>query len=400
MENNINFSNSKTAFIYKKNNELRFTYLIFQVLKHPVLVKILTRMANYIVKYNLPFKGVVKNTVFKIFCSGENLSEAIDTVQKLNEFKVKSVLDYVSEGDHDENEFAENTRVILQNIKKLSSEAPGNSISVKLSGLENVELLKLLNHDTFTTNKEHEKRYQKFYSRVDEICAMAEKNKVIVYIDAEEWATQKIFDHVVESMMEKYNFKEAIVYNTLQMYLTDRIDYLNKVITQSEIKDYYPGIKLVRGAYVEKEREYARIKGEKSPVFETKPQTDDAFNKAIDICLSNPRVRTCIATHNEESTVFALKCIEKYNIQDSYDKVRFSQLLGMSDNLTFNLASGGYNASKYLPYGEVKKAIPYLVRRAEENSSISGQMPREVILLEKEISRRKEAKKRLGNILK
>jgi proline dehydrogenase len=399
MENTINFSNVKTAFGYKKNKELRFTYFIFRILQHPVLVKMLTRVANYVVKYNLPFQGLVKSTVFKIFCSGENLNEAIDTVQKLNQYKVKSVLDYVSEGDQSEKAFNENTNIILANIKKLNSNAPGNSISVKLSGLENVEFLKNISAPGYKMDPASENRYQRFYNRVDVICATAHQHSVIVYVDAEERDTQDIFDKLVEEMMEKYNRETAIVYNTLQMYLTDRLDYLSGVIARSEVKKYHPGIKLVRGAYVEKERERAKTRGLKSPVYDTKKQTDDAFNKAIDVCLSNSRVYTCIATHNEESTQFAIDCIRKYNIVNPYEKVKFSQLLGMSDNLTFNLASFGYNASKYLPYGEVKKAIPYLVRRAEENSSISGQMPREVTLLEKELKRRKDDKGRLPNLL-
>jgi proline dehydrogenase len=400
MHNSVNFGNVKTAFAYKKNSDLKFTYLVFKIIQVPWMVKILTRSASYIMKYNLPFQELVKSTVFRIFCSGENLTEAFRTIQKLNQYRVKSVLDYVSEGDHDERTFMENTAVIINNIKKLNANAPGNSISVKLSGLEDAGFLKKISMRGFNTSPSDEKRYHTFYSRLDSICATACHLNVIVYIDAEERSTQDIFDHVVECMMEKYNANAAIIYNTLQMYLIDRLDYLKRVIRESEIKKYHPGIKLVRGAYVEKERELATAAGLKSPVFDTKKQTDEAFNTAIDICLSNPRVSTCIATHNEESTQVAIDCISRYNIINPYQKVKFSQLLGMSDNLTFNLAAAGYNASKYLPYGEVRKAIPYLIRRAEENSSISGQMPREAMLLHKEIKRRRKEKTRLPKLLK
>ena len=200
---------------------------------------------------------------------------------------------------------------------------------------------------------------------------------------------QDVFDDITEHMMEKYNKRSAVIFNTVQMYLKDRLEYIDYLICDGKEKKYIPGIKLVRGAYVEKERIAAIIENKKSPVYDTKTETDDAFNLAIEKCLSQFKdVDTCIATHNEKSTLLAIDCIKKYSITNSESKVRFSQLYGMSDHLTFNLAKNGYSTSKYLPYGKVKKAIPYLIRRSEENTSINGQISEEVMRLKIELNRR------------
>ena len=230
----------------------------------------------------------------------------------------------------------------------------------------------------------------KFINRVNKICAEAVSKNVKVYFDAEERSTQDVYDFLVEKMMKTYNTECVYVYNTLQMYLKDRLEYLEYCIEDAEKQKYKLGFKLVRGAYVEKEREEAIQKEISSPVFDTKIETDMAFDKALTICLMNTDlIETCIATHNEKSIQLAIDIIEKNNISDHQHKVYFSQLYGMSDNLTFNLASKKYNSSKYVPYGELEKAIPYLLRRAAENSSIEGQVSREYELLKKEVVRRK-----------
>jgi len=389
MQNTVNLNNLSTAFRYKGNSDLRFTYYVFRVLQHPVLVKFLGWIAKGVLKYNIPLKSLIKRTVFKVFCPGENISEAFATIRMLESHRVKSVLDYVAEGEKTFTVFARNKEIIMNNILRLGYEAPGNSISVKFTSLEDPEFF--IKMSKFTdTNAFGKLRYTSFIRRVDAICAAAFENKVVVYFDAEDRNMQDAFDSIVEQMMEKYNIKEAIIYNTLQMYLTDRLSYLSKLLKDSQLKNYYPGIKLVRGAYVEKERESARLEGRPSPVFETKEETDAAFDKALELCLAeHRRVFTCIASHNEKSTLLALEHIKKNNIIDHFQKVKFSQLYGMRDNLTFNLAANGFNASKYLPYGEVKKAIPYLIRRAEENSSIAVQLTGDLIRLQNELTRRK-----------
>ncbi|MBL7931162.1 MAG: proline dehydrogenase family protein [Bacteroidia bacterium] len=394
MSASAHLNNTLNAYRYKSSKELRSTYFIFKMLKNPLLVRLLSEAASGILKYNIPLKSLIKNTVFKIFCSGENINEAFATIKKLDKFKVKAVLDYVAESEKSANVFSENTKVIVANILRLGKEAPGNSVSVKFTSLEDMEFFKTLNKFLLTGKSLGSERYSNLLRRVDEICSVAAESKVVVYFDAEDRFMQDIFDKIVEVMMEKYNKEEAIIYNTLQMYLTDRLYYLRHLLEDSANKSYYPGIKLVRGAYAEKERYTAAAERRESPVYATKDLTDEAFNTAIELCLrDHHRVYTCIASHNEKSTELALNLINRYHITDHFKKVKFSQLYGMRDNLTFNLGEMGYNASKYLPYGEVKKAIPYLIRRAEENSSIGPQLIEELTRLENEINRRKTQSK-------
>lgn len=389
MKNSIDLEDLKTAYCYKSNKELKFTYFVFRLLQNQKIVKLLISFTNSILKYNLPFKFLIKKTVFNVFCAGEDIDTAFKKINYLETFKVKSVLDYVSEGENNDESFDNNTKIIVSNIIRLGKECPGNYISVKISGLENPKFLTYCNGMEFLNDLIISPRFDRLINRIDLICKTAHDSKVILFIDAEDRCMQDLFDKITEMMMEKYNKDYAVVFNTLQMYLKDRLNYLNTLIENAEQKKYVPGIKLVRGAYVEKEKEKAIKEGKVSPVFDTKKETDDSFNRAVEICLSEfKKVDSCIATHNNDSTMHAINCIHKYNITNHYSKVRFSQLYGMSDNLTFNLSINGYNSSKYLPYGEVKKAIPYLIRRSEENSSIDGQIIDEVIRLKKEIERR------------
>ncbi len=390
MNTAINIEDGEISYSYKNTQELKRTYFVFRILQHPWLLNFLTSCASGIIKYKLPLKFLIKDTVFNIFCAGENINEAFGEIKRLKKFKVKSVLDYVSEGEKSEAAFSRNTSIIIDNIKRLGKEYPGEYVSIKITGLEEFDFLKACNGKTFPTDLMIAPRFNKLFMRIDSICKAAFESNVIVFIDAEDRCMQDIFDKITETMMAKYNKQRAVVFNTLQMYLKDRLEYLNYLIANSSKEGYTAGIKLVRGAYVEKEREAARNENKESPVFDTKEETDASFNKAVELCLQNHnKIETCIATHNAESTLFALECIKKYGIENHYSKVRFSQLYGMSDNLTFNLAANGFNTSKYLPYGEVDKAIPYLIRRAEENSSISGQVIGELNRLKQEITRRK-----------
>ncbi|MBK7665970.1 MAG: proline dehydrogenase family protein [Sphingobacteriaceae bacterium] len=389
MKNDINLEDLETAYSYKSNKELKFTHFIFSILQNQRLVKLLIACTNGILKYNLPFKFLIKKTVFNVFCAGEDINKAFSKINYLETYKVKSVLDYVSEAENSDEFFENNTKIIVANIIKLGKECPGNYVSVKITGLEDPKFLTYRNAMDLENESIISPRFDRLIERINLICKTAYSAKVIVFIDAEDRCMQDLFDKITESMMQKYNKEYAVVFNTLQMYLKDRLKYLNTLIEEAGRKNYIPGIKLVRGAYVEKEREKARKEGKTSPVFDTKKETDDSFNQAVEICLREfKKVDSCIATHNNDSTLHAINCINKYNITNHYSKVRFSQLYGMSDNLTFNLSVNGYNSSKYLPYGEVKKAIPYLIRRSEENSSIDGQIIDEVVRLKKEIERR------------
>ncbi len=390
MENiSVNLENLKIAYSYKSTSELKLTHFVFKILQKPNLLKLLKSIASGIIKYNLPFKIFIKKTIFKLFCAGENIDEAFILIKKLEKYKVNSVLDYVSEGEKTETAFLNNTETIVSNIKRVGKECPGNYISVKLSGLEDPLFLKQCNAKVFPKDPVIGKRFDKLLQRVDLICLTAKENNVILYIDAEDRFMQDIIDAIVEFMMKKYNKQNVIVFNTLQMYLKDRVNYLNQLIEIANTDKFYPGIKLVRGAYVEKEREEALIENRESPVFDTKEETDNSFNTAVDICLKNHHnVMTCIASHNYKSNLLTIELIKKYNIVDYKTKIKFSQLYGMCDGITFNLAASGFSVSKYLPYGEVKKAIPYLIRRSDENTSINGQMNEELNRLELELKNR------------
>lgn len=385
----VNFADLRTAFYYKDNQNLKFTWLVFKLFQYPLLVKLLGGIATLILKYHLPFRSVIKNTVFRIFCSGENEAEAFGTIHMLHQYNVKSVLDYVSEGESNDAAFNCNTEKIIRNISTIMNGEKTDLISVKLSGLENPEFLTQINTRFSQLEGNELLRWERFRQRVDRICEAGVLNNVMVYIDAEESWFQDVIDAVAEEMMRKYNEKKVYVFNTLQMYRTDRITYLTNLLQRALKCRYLPGIKLVRGAYIEKEAREALKKGIPNPVFANKEDTDLSFNEAVRVCLKNHHfVSTCIATHNEESIQCALDFIAEFQVSNHQQKVQFSQLYGMSDNLTFNLASEGFHASKYLPYGEVEKAIPYLIRRAEENSGVSGQMSREFELLERELKRR------------
>lgn len=390
MEKNIDLNDTRTAFEYKSNKDLRRTLFIFKVIQRPAIVKFLTKVAGWIISSKLPVQFLLKSTIFKVFCAGEDRNEAGQTIRNLKQYDVHTVLDYVAEGDNSEVGFEKNLATILANIEFVADSKEGNSfVGVKLSGLEDVNYLEQLVVNR-THPDESRDRMLRFIDRTDKICALASELNVKVYFDAEERSTQDVFDFVVEKMMRKYNKEKVIVYNTLQMYLTDRIEYLEFLVRDSIQNEYLLGIKLVRGAYVEKERKKAEILGVQSPIHKTKEKTDQAYDRAVEICLTNhERVCTCLATHNQQSVEKAIRLIEELNMEDHYKKVFFSQLFGMSDNLTFNLAKAKFNSSKYVPYGELKKAIPYLLRRAEENTSIEGQASREYELLVQEKSRRR-----------
>lgn len=386
----LDLNNVSVAFKYKSDKDLKRTLFIFKLIRRPTISNFLSKMALLVVKYNLPFKSLIKKTVFKTFCAGENREEVITTMNLLKRYKVNTVLDYVAEGDNDETGFSKNLKIILDNIQIVGNSAEEKFVGVKLSGLEDVDFIQMVEENGVGGDLEMNHRMQLFVEHVDVICKLAVEQKVRVYFDAEEIRSQGVFDHVVEGMMKKYNKEHVYIYNTVQMYRTDRLDYLQRLLEEAQEDDFLIGMKIVRGAYYEKEKSRFESMGLISPVYSTKTETDEAFNQAVKFCLEqSDKIHSCIATHNLESVRLAVELIQSLGIKDHYSKVFFSQLFGMSDNLTFNLAEGKYNSSKYVPYGEVEKAIPYLLRRAEENSSVEGQSAREYELLLEEKKRRK-----------
>lgn len=383
----------ETAFRYKTDKELARTHLVYGMIRYPWLVKVFSKLIILSLKLHLPVKGLIRNTLFRVFIAGENLEQALAEVRRLQRYQVHVVLDYVAEGEQADSAYDRNKVTILNNIKYISEIKGHHFISLKLSGLGSVDFMASLNEQTDYLNDEPSARFKTIVNRVDEICALAHKMNIGVYFDAETYATQKVYDYLAEQMMQRYNTTQPLIYNTLQMYLKDRLEYLERLLKKADALGFIPGVKLVRGAYVEYERELAQSQGKPSPVWSSKAETDAAFDRAVALCLDPQKTRyTCLATHNEESILKALALAE--HIEDARRFLKFSQLYGMSDNLSFNLAFAGWDVSKYLPYGEIDKAVPYMLRRAEENTSMGAQTGRELEMIETEYKRRKSLKKR------
>lgn len=389
---NVFFNNSEKAFKTKNDKELKRSLLLFNLMKNPFLVKVLSKLTLFAIRTGLPIKPAIKGTIFKQFCGGESLEESKEVVQKLGKSNIGSILDYSVEGKEREEDF-ENTKNEVIHIINLAKGNPSIPYtSLKLTGIGQFNLLEKINKNE-ELNKVENKEYQKMQGRLHELCYNAFVSDVPIYFDAEESWIQETIDTLAEEMMMKYNQKKAIVLTTLQMYRWDRIDYLNKLIEKARKEKFFIGIKLVRGAYMVKENLRAMEQGYKSPIHTSKENTDVDFDKAVDICLENIDIVTlCAGTHNEASTMFLVDKMNKLNIANDHPHVYFSQLYGMSDHITFNLADAGYNVTKYLPYGPVKSVVPYLIRRAEENTAISGQMGRELRLIIEEKNRRKYSK--------
>jgi proline dehydrogenase len=386
----INFLNTKNAFAIKPDGELKRAHFLFRLMQSKWLVKLGGMLLRLALKMHIPVEGLVKNTIYKHFCGGETVNEALQTATNLQNFGVQTVLDYAAEGGESESAYDSVTNKVLQNIKLSVTNRQIGCISLKMTGIGSKEIFEKLNNNDQLTTQERAS-YRQIAERLDLICHTAHYAGVIIYIDAEESWMQDPIDTLAEEMMRRYNTYQPIVFNTLQMYRKDRLAYCEKLINDARENKYIAGIKIVRGAYHEKEALRAKQKGYENPICDSKEDTDKSFDGAIELCLKNiDACALCAATHNQKSVTYLLDELEHRNLQQYKDRILFSQLYGMSDNLTFNLAKAGWHASKYLPYGEVKTAIPYLLRRAEENTSMSGQMGRELLLIKRELERRRQ----------
>jgi len=386
----LSFENTELAFRYKSNKELNKAHLLFKAMRISWLTKIGMKMAEWVFKFHLPFTGILKATVFKQFCGGETLEEAGLTSLHLNKFNVGVALDYSVEGKESENDFQRTLEEILKAIRfAANSNADIPFVPVKVTGFVRFDLLAKLHAGDLLTNAE-QAEWEKAKSRLHEIAKVAKENNIRILIDAEHSWIQIPLDVITDELMEKYNKEYPYVYNTFQMYRHDRLSFLKKSHKKAQEKGYILGAKFVRGAYMELERQRALEKGYPSPINATKADTDKEFNQALKYALEHiDEIASFIGTHNEESCLKATRIMEEKGIPATHKHVYFSQLYGMSDNITFNLAAAGYQAGKYLPYGPVKDVIPYLLRRAEENSSVSDQTGREFDLLDQEKKRRK-----------
>lgn len=384
----ISFDNTKIAFDYKSDKELKKAYLLFKLIGMPKLSTLGMKLATLGLKLNLPITGLIKSTVFDQFCGGEDVESSKATMDKLAKYGVHSLLDYSVEGKESENDFNSCAKMIQ---KTISIAAESNHIPFavfKVTGVMRFALLEKLNNKE-TLTEDEEKEYQRAYKRINAICKKGYNLKVPVMIDAEESWIQDAIDQIVEDMMATYNKQVAYIYNTVQMYRHDRLSYLKLAHERSQDNGYFIGLKIVRGAYMEKERERAIEKGYESPIQPNKDATDKDYNLALEYCAENHAgINICAGTHNEYSSLYLTQLLEKYDIDKANPSVYFAQLLGMSDHISFNLSEDHYKVVKYVPFGPVKDVMPYLIRRAEENTSISGQSSRELLLLKKEMKRR------------
>ena len=383
------FNDTEVAFSLKSDTELDRAYFLFKMIANEPLVRIGTAVTNFALKAHLPVDGLIRATVFDHFCGGVNEEDCLSVVDKMFTKGVSSVLDYSVEGKEEEIQFDAALEMTLKTVEFAKEKKAIPFAVFKPTGLGRIDLYeKVGTKQSLSTEEQTE--WNKVKERFEIICKTAHEKDVALLIDAEESWMQDAADDLVEEMMRKYNKEKVIVFNTLQLYRWDRLDYLKKLHEQAKIDGFYIGMKLVRGAYMEKENKRADEKGYKSPICESKQATDDNFDAAVSYMLNNiDKMAIFAGTHNELSSYTLMEKMQEKNISKNDARLWFGQLYGMSDNISYNLAAHGYNVAKYLPFGPVRDVMPYLIRRAEENTSVAGQTSRELNLLKTERTRRK-----------
>jgi proline dehydrogenase len=387
----ISFEDTSVAFSYKSTSDLKRANFIFSLVNHPWVSALATSSLKLALKLHLPVEGLVRKTAFDHFCGGVTIGDSEKAIEKLGQFNVGTILDYSVEGEESEIGFDKTKNELLRTIDKAASSKHIPFSVFKVTGIGSFDLLEKIQAKQ-KLSSEHVKAFQRVRSRVDEICNKAHQAEVPVLIDAEETWIQDPIDSLAYEMMAKYNRQKAIVFNTYQLYRTDTLDHLKKAVADAARENYFLGAKLVRGAYMEKERARAESKSYPSPIQPTKEASDKAFNEALAFSIQNlSRMSVMCGSHNEYSNSYLTELMQAGNISKNDDRVWFAQLYGMSDNISFNLARAGYNVAKYVPYGPVKAVMPYLLRRAAENTSVAGQSSRELLLIRKELARRRNA---------
>jgi len=387
----ISFENTEIAFKNKSNNDLKKAYWLFKIVANPKLVHFGKAATNIALKLRLPIDGFIKKTIFKQFCGGETIRECEKVTKSMAEFGVKTILDYSVEGKISEEDFDATVDEIISTIEAGKKDKNIPFAVFKVTGIARFGILEAANDGLDNLSIKEKKELESVINRIERICKKAFENDQPVFIDAEETWIQNTIDAISTQMMKKYNQKKAIVFNTAQMYRHDRLVYLEKEINLAKSGAYYYGIKLVRGAYMEKERERADKMNYLSPIQPDKASTDKDFDLALELIINNiDTVSLCAGTHNEQSSSYLSELMSDKNIENNDHHIYFAQLLGMSDHISYNLAYKNYNVAKYVPYGPIKEVLPYLLRRADENTSVAGQTSRELDLIEKEKNRRKK----------
>lgn len=383
------FNNTEKAFSLKSNSELNRAHFLFQMIGKPALVKIGTSLTNFALKFHLPVEGIIRKTVFDHFCGGVSEQDCLQVVAKMHTKGVSSVLDYSVEGKEEEAQFDACLKMTLKTIDFAKENKAIPFAVFKPTGLGRIDLYEKVGVKATLSTTEQEE-WNRVVARFEKICQYAFDHDVQLLIDGEETWMQDAADEVVERMMEKFNNKKAIIFNTLQLYRWDRVPYLKALHQRAKEKGYHIGMKLVRGAYMEKEAKRAVEKGYKNPICESKQATDINFNEGLNYMLDNITEMAVFAgTHNEESSYLLMNLMKEKGISNDDSRIWFGQLYGMSDNISYNLAANNYNVAKYLPFGPVRDVMPYLIRRAQENTSVAGQTGRELTLIISERNRRK-----------
>lgn len=387
----INFDDTEVAFSAKSNQVLRKAYLIFATLNKNWLVSTGTTLVKVAFKLHLPVKWIVKKTVFEHFCGGETIQDCNKTIEQLAAFGIGTILDYSVEGEKTEKGFEATATEILLTIHKAENNPDIPFCVFKVTGIASTELLEKVQSKKPLSPEETE-AFDRVRARVDKICKAAATHQVKIFIDGEESWIQDPIDALAYEMMEKYNREEVIVFNTYQMYRWASLGALAKAYEHGQANGYRVGAKLVRGAYMEKERERANEMGYPDPIQPDKAATDQDYNHALRFCMDHiSSMELCSGSHNEFSNQLLTELMDEAGLAPGDKRVWFAQLYGMSDNISFSLAKAGFNVAKYVPYGPVASVMPYLIRRAEENTSIAGQSSREYLLVKKEMQRRKMA---------
>lgn len=385
----IQFDNTEIAFRPKSKGELRHAYWLFKIMSSPILVKMGKALTNLAITLRIPISWAVKPTIYRHFCGGETIAESLPVIRKIEKFNVKGILDYSVEGKESADDIQAALEETLRTVVNAGQDANIPFAVFKPTAFIPHRILdKIGNNETLSEEEKQEK--ENFKKRVNQLCSTAHEHGVPIMIDAEESWYQQFVDDVVTENMEKYNKEKAIVYNTLQMYRTDRLDFLKQSIEKARAGQYFLGIKFVRGAYMERERARAEHMGYPDPINPDKPATDQMYDDGLRVSVDHIDIMSIFnGTHNEASNRLLCELMEEKGIARNDSRIWFSQLFGMSDHISFNLAEEGYNVSKYLPYGPVKHVLPYLIRRTEENTAVAGQTLRELDLVTSERRRRR-----------
>lgn len=389
----LDFNNLEVAFSSKSEGELKNAYLLFRTIKSPGMVKFLKGASNFAIKLNLPIGWAVKPTLYKQFVGGETLEDCNKIIDHLKKFNVKATLDFSAEGEQTPAGIAATFDETIRSID-FAKGNPNLAYAVfKPSTITTDEILAKASEHPDQLTPEEKALFQEYRERFAALCKRAYDNDVRLIVDAEDYCFQDAIDAQTDEMMRLYNKKRAIIFATLQMYRHDRLPYLERIYADAKEKGYIPGIKFVRGAYMEEERARAARLGYPDPICKDKASTDANYNAGLRFVMEHiESFELFMGTHNEESNYLLAKLIDEKGLEHNDPRIHFAQLLGMSDNISFNLAHQGYNVTKYVPYAKVKDVIPYLIRRAEENTSVAGQTGRELKMLSAEMERRKGKK--------